>query len=166
MSLKDRNEDGLELEHVLGFNAHMRNTTVLHPVEKGKYLTGSGSAVVYADLFDPHAQKFFGRAMEEAATDMMGSTALRQQSISRPTALGAPQVAESVSMAPSSDIRHDNHVTCLDIAPDGQIAASGQLPSPYSSVRGNALHPTHKVPEFRIICHFFFFFCNRKLNHR
>eukprot|EP01138_Halocafeteria_seosinensis_P012321 gb/GECG01012590.1/.p1 GENE.gb/GECG01012590.1/~~gb/GECG01012590.1/.p1 ORF type:complete len:726 (+),score=84.48 gb/GECG01012590.1/:1-2178(+) len=123
--------DGVELEHVIGFNAHMKNSIALHPTEKGKYITGSGSAVVYTDIEDPHAQKFFGRAMESGLMPTEDG-AIHDPSM-RKMAEG-PLFNSSVN--PTSvpeDIRHDNHVTCVAVAPEGQIAATGQLPSPYSS---------------------------------
>lgn len=51
-------DDLLEVEHMIGYNGHYRNTLAFHPHEKDAFLMPLGATLVVGDLTDPHQQHF------------------------------------------------------------------------------------------------------------
>ena len=51
-------DDLLEVEHMIGYNGHYRNTLVFHPHEPNAFLMPLGATLVIGDLTDPHQQHF------------------------------------------------------------------------------------------------------------
>lgn len=79
-------EDCMELEHVVGYAGHFRNTCLFHPIENDRIIYSIGAVVVVGDRKDPHNQRFLqghdaeisaltiSRDGKYVATGQLGST--------------------------------------------------------------------------------------------
>lgn len=126
----------LELEHILGFTGSKAGTLLAHPRLAEVYVKSMGSAVVIADLNDPHQQasqlKYRGTFRElqsDAISASVSPALLRCVPIHLLTQKRTMDDLHFNHPSPRQEFLrgHDMEISALALSASGNMLASGQL---------------------------------------